>query len=80
MALWPRTRIRRVDAGREQSRTRRRELIAQLSAPLRSFLLTESGSAGLLLGATVLALVAANSAAGRAVRPAVEHRARDPAR
>ena len=63
MALLPRPRARRLDADREQSRTRRRELIAQLSAPLRSFLVTESGSAGLLLGATVLALVAANSAA-----------------
>jgi Na+/H+ antiporter NhaA len=62
MALLPRPRAR-IDADREQSRTRRRELIAQLSAPLRSFLLTESGSAGLLLGATVLALLAANSAA-----------------
>ena len=52
---------RRDDAGVQETRTRRRELIAQLSAPLRSFLVTESGSAGLLLGATVLALVWANS-------------------
>jgi Na+/H+ antiporter NhaA len=36
-------------------------LLAQLTGPLRSFLLTEAGSAGLLLGATVLALVWANS-------------------
>jgi Na+/H+ antiporter NhaA len=52
---------RRDDAGEQQTRTRRRELIAQLSAPLRSFLVTESGSAGLLLGATLLALAWANS-------------------
>jgi Na+/H+ antiporter NhaA len=52
---------RRDDAGVQETRTRRRELIAQLSAPLRSFLVTESGSAGLLLGATLLALVWANS-------------------
>ena len=52
---------RRDEAGAQQSRTRRRELIAQLSAPLRSFLVTESGSAGLLLGATALALLWANS-------------------
>ena len=63
MSLLPRPRDRRLDADREQSRTRRREFIAQLSAPLRSFFLTESGSAGLLLGATTLALVAANSVA-----------------
>jgi Na+/H+ antiporter NhaA len=36
-------------------------LLAQLAGPLRSFLLTESGSAGLLLAATVLALAWANS-------------------
>ena len=47
MSLLPRPRDRRIDADREQSRTRRRELVAQLSAPLRSFFLTESGSAGL---------------------------------
>jgi Na+/H+ antiporter NhaA len=36
-------------------------LAAQLALPLRRFLLTEAGSAGLLLGATVVALVWANS-------------------
>ena len=46
--------------GTSQTRARS-ELIAQVSAPLRSYLVTESGSAGVLLGATVLALVCANS-------------------
>ena len=36
-------------------------LLEQLALPLRQFLLTETGSAGLLLGAAVLALVWANS-------------------
>jgi Na+/H+ antiporter NhaA len=49
------------DSGDQQSRTRRRELVAQVSAPLRRFLVTESGSAGLLLTATVLAVAWANS-------------------
>jgi Na+/H+ antiporter NhaA len=40
---------------------RRRSLVAQLSAPARQFLSTEAGSAGLLLAATVAALVWANS-------------------
>ena len=48
-----------ADAG--QSQPRRRVLLAQVAAPLRSFLATETGSAGLLLGATVIALVWANS-------------------
>ena len=43
------------------TRVRRRSLVAQLSVPARQFLSTEAGSAGLLLGATVLALVWANS-------------------
>jgi Na+/H+ antiporter NhaA len=45
----------------EQSRPRRRVLLAQLTSPLRSFLLTEAGSAGMLLAAAVVALVWANS-------------------
>ncbi|HEU4515516.1 MAG TPA: Na+/H+ antiporter NhaA [Nocardioidaceae bacterium] len=44
-----------------QTRAKRRSLAAQLSAPARHFLSTEAGSAGLLLAATVLALVWANS-------------------
>ena len=45
----------------DESRPRRRELLAQIAEPLRNFLTTEAGSAGLLLGATVVALVWANS-------------------
>ncbi len=44
-----------------QSEATRRALIGQLSAPLRDFLRTESGSAGLLLAAAIAALVWANS-------------------
>jgi Na+/H+ antiporter NhaA len=44
-----------------QTEPRRRQLIAQLAQPVRSFLATESGSAGLLLAATVGALIWANS-------------------
>jgi Na+/H+ antiporter NhaA len=44
-----------------QSEPRRRQLVAQLAQPVRSFLATEAGSAGLLLAATVLALLWANS-------------------
>jgi len=44
-----------------QTRARRRALAAQLSAPARRFLSTEAGSAGLLLAATVAALLWANS-------------------
>jgi Na+/H+ antiporter NhaA len=44
-----------------QSEPRRRQLVAQLAEPVRSFLATEAGSAGLLLAATVLALLWANS-------------------
>src|ERR671919_2159196 len=46
------------------TRGRRREFVAQFSAPLRRFLRTETGSAGLLLCATVAALVWANAAGG----------------
>lgn len=45
----------------DQTRSRRTSLTAQLAAPLRAFLLNEAGSAGLLLGATVVALLWANS-------------------
>ena len=44
-----------------QSRARGRALLAQVAAPLRSFLATETGSAGLLLAAAIVALVWANS-------------------
>jgi Na+/H+ antiporter NhaA len=44
-----------------QTRPRRRVLLAQLTGPMRGFLVTEAGSAGLLLGATVVALAWANS-------------------
>lgn len=44
-----------------QTRVPRRALVGQLSAPLRSFLATEAGGASLLLAATVVALVWANS-------------------
>ena len=45
-----------------QSEATRRALLAQLSSPLRDFLRTESGSAGLLLAAAIVALLWANSA------------------
>ena len=44
-----------------QTRPPRRMLLAQLTSPLRDFLATESGSAGLLLAATGTALLLANS-------------------
>ncbi len=44
-----------------QTRPRRNHLLAQLALPVRDFLHKEAGSAGLLLAATVLALVWANS-------------------
>ena len=47
--------------GQGQTRARRRSLAAQLSAPARRFLSTEAGSAGLLLAATIAALLWANS-------------------
>jgi Na+/H+ antiporter NhaA len=45
----------------DQSQAGRRMLVAQLAAPVREFLTTEAGSAGILLGATVVALAWANS-------------------
>jgi Na+/H+ antiporter NhaA len=44
-----------------QTRPLRRVLLAQLAAPLRSFIGTEAGSAGVLLAATLLAVAWANS-------------------
>jgi Na+/H+ antiporter NhaA len=44
-----------------QTLPRHRVLVAQLATPLRSFLTTEAGSAGLLLAASLVALVWANS-------------------
>ena len=46
---------------RGQTRARRRSLAAQLSSPARRFLSTEAGGAALLLAATVVALLWANS-------------------
>ena len=43
---------------------RQREFVAQFAAPLRNYLRTETGSAALLLAATVFALVWANSPLG----------------
>jgi Na+/H+ antiporter NhaA len=45
----------------DQSRPLRADLLQQVRVPLREFLKTETGSAGLLLGATVVALACANS-------------------
>ncbi|MFD1828210.1 Na+/H+ antiporter NhaA [Streptomyces desertarenae] len=47
--------------GAFQTRAGRTALLAQLSRPVRSFLATEAGSAGLLLGAVAAALLWANS-------------------
>jgi Na+/H+ antiporter NhaA len=47
--------------GEGTTRSPRREFVAQFAAPLRAYLRTETGSAGLLLAATVVALVWANS-------------------
>ena len=44
-----------------QTMPQHRVLVAQLAAPLRNFLTTEAGSAGLLLAASLIALVWANS-------------------
>lgn len=52
---------RATDADR--STPRRRRLVQQVAAPMRDFMATEAGSAGLLLAATVIALVWANSPA-----------------
>ena len=54
-------RIGRRGNSATETRARRKSLAAQLSAPAREFLTTEAGSAGLLLAATVAALVWANS-------------------
>ena len=51
----------RRSTGQAQTRAHRQSLLAQLSGPLRDFLRTESGSAGMLLGAAVAALLWANS-------------------
>lgn len=53
-----RARTRR-DAG--QTRASRRVLLAQVASPLRRFIVTEAGSAGMLLMATAIALAWANS-------------------
>jgi len=44
-----------------QSRSRTSELAGQLAAPVRAFMATEAGSAGLLLAAVAVALIWANS-------------------
>ena len=53
--------IGRRGNGATETRAGRRSLAAQLSAPAREFLSTEAGGAGLLLAATVTALLWANS-------------------
>jgi Na+/H+ antiporter NhaA len=50
-----------VSATTDQTAPKRRQLLAQLAGPLRSFIATEAGGAGLLLAATLIALVWANS-------------------
>src|SRR5215217_469638 len=50
-----------LTAQAEQTRSSRRQLLAQLAAPARRFLETEAGSAGLLLVAAVTGLLWANS-------------------
>jgi Na+/H+ antiporter NhaA len=47
--------------GRDTTTPKRRQLVAQLAGPMRSFISTEAGSAGLLLAATLAALLWANS-------------------
>ncbi|MFC8422771.1 Na+/H+ antiporter NhaA [Streptomyces sp. NPDC057236] len=49
------------NAPSSQTRARRRSLAAQLADPVRTYLTTEAGSAGLLLAAVVVALGWANS-------------------
>jgi Na+/H+ antiporter NhaA len=44
----------------DQTTPRKRQLLAQLGAPLRGFISTEAGGAGLLLAATLVALLWAN--------------------
>src|SRR4051812_13024975 len=51
----------RGGTGQHETPAVRRSLAAQLAAPVRQFLSTEAGSAGLLLAATALALAWANS-------------------
>ena len=48
-------------SGGDRSRPARRVLVAQMREPLRRFLATEAGSAGLMLAAVLIALVWANS-------------------
>jgi Na+/H+ antiporter NhaA len=52
---------RAKNAPSSQTRARRRSLAAQLADPVRTYLTTEAGSAGLLLAAVVVALGWANS-------------------
>lgn len=52
---------RSAASGQGQTRAGRRSLAAHLSAPIQRFLNTEAGSAGLLLAATIVALLWANS-------------------
>jgi Na+/H+ antiporter NhaA len=52
---------RTAPEAQRQTRPRNRALIGQVSGPLRAFLATEAGSAGLLLGATAVAVGWANS-------------------
>ncbi|MER6624205.1 Na+/H+ antiporter NhaA [Streptomyces sp. NPDC000931] len=52
---------RAENAPPSQTRARRRSLAAQLADPVRTYLTTEAGSAGLLLAAVVVALGWANS-------------------
>lgn len=51
----------RTEVQQEGQTPARRVLLAQLAEPLRDFLVTQVGSAGLLLAATLVALVWANS-------------------
>ena len=53
--------MRNPSNSQEKSHGTRRDFIAQLSAPMRDFLREETGSAGMLIGATALALFWANS-------------------
>ena len=53
--------LRQIRNRQPSEQTRRSQLLGQLSGPLRRFLATESGSALLLVSATVVALVWANS-------------------
>jgi Na+/H+ antiporter NhaA len=57
----PDSTIGAADGAGDQTRPKRRILLGQVAAPVRAYLVTEAGSAGLLLAATVVALVWANS-------------------